>query len=137
VEFYREGWQPELVSPELALVDPVLREKLLSCAPVVEAVGEPPVLPAPALADVLPMRRGDVIAWTSVVASCATAFALVMLAHFQHSPKPHPTPVVAPRIALITTYTPPPAPTDTRSEAQKLELASLLRSPARDPFSRP
>jgi hypothetical protein len=131
VEFYWEGWQFEPVSPELALVDPVLRERLLA---------QPVVLPAPPMPDPplggRQIRRSDIIAWTSFAASCATVLALVTLARFQHPRHTPPTPSVGPVVALVTTYTPPAAPIDQRSDAEKRELAALLRSPMRDPFSR-
>jgi len=89
-------------------------------------------------------RRGRVVAWTSVTTSCAAAFAIVMLAHAQHPNGTHAIPPASPAVAVVTTYTPPPTVTppattttvDQRSEADKIRLQVLLRSPMRDPFAR-
>jgi hypothetical protein len=141
VEFYWEGWQRELISPELALVDPVLREKLLSQP-------EPPtdhevapldsVEPTPELQAFVSEypRRNNTVAWASLTASLVTALALFVLALSQRPHHAPPAPAVAPTaVAIVTTYRPPAPPVDHRTEAQKLELEALLRSPARDPFS--
>jgi hypothetical protein len=152
VETYWEGAQAEMVSPELALVDPVLRERLLSQSPVVgRGTAEPPVdstpvePPTPSGGRV---RRGRVVAWTSISASCAVAFAIVMFALAQHPSGAHAIPPAGPAVAVVTTYTPPatvtPAQTavttsttvDQRSEADKIRLQVLLRAPMRDPFAR-
>jgi hypothetical protein len=82
------------------------------------------------------MRRGDVVAWTSLTASCGTALALVMLAYSQHPHQAWPTPPVGPAVAFVTTYTPPTAPIEQKTDAEKRRLALLLRLPMRDPFSR-
>jgi hypothetical protein len=153
VELYWEGWQTEPVSPELALVDPVLREKLLArprpsastlVVPSVDWIEQPLVLPASAIpeptrreaaTDGRQIRGSDVIAWTSFAAACGTALALVLLAHSQHARRIHVPQPVGPVVALVTTYTPPAAPLEQRTEAEKRRLAILLRSPMRDPFS--
>jgi hypothetical protein len=160
VETYWEGSQAEVVSPELALVDPVLRERLLSqsrpgrkgnAEPATDPIDEPPVstptvpdsTPSEAELGRGPTRRGRVIAWTSVTASCAAAFAIVALAYAQHPSGTH-APPASPAVAVVTTYTPPPTVTppaatttvDQRSEADKIRLQVLLRSPMRDPFAR-
>ena len=154
MELYWEGWQPEPVSPELALVDPVLRERLLShprlntvtpAVQVVDWIVPPLVLPAPPMPDPArggaareggQMRRGDIVAWTSLTASCGTALALVMLAHSQHPRPIRPAPPARPAVAFVTTYTPAAPPLEQKTEAEKRRLALLLRSPMRDPFSR-
>jgi hypothetical protein len=82
------------------------------------------------------MRRSDVIAWTSLTASCGTALVLVMLAYSQHPRQTHPTPPVGPAVAFVTTYTPPTPPVEQKTGAEKRRLAVLLRLPMRDPFSR-
>jgi hypothetical protein len=153
VELYWEGWQTEPVSPELALVDPVLRARLLArprlggstlVVPSVDWIGQPPVLPASAIpepargeaaTDGRQVRRSDVIAWTSFTAACGTALALVVLAHSQHARRIHVPQPLGPVVALVTTHSPPAAPLEQRTEAEKRRLAILLRSPMRDPFS--
>ena len=154
MEIYWEGRHPEPVSPELALVDPVLRETLLSrsrltgssrAEPSFDLIGQPLVLPPPpipasarsgAATGGEQMRRSHVIAWTSVTTSCATAFAIAMLAHSQHPRQTHATPPVGPAVAVVPMYTPSATPVEQRTEAEKRRLAILLRSPMRDPFSR-
>jgi hypothetical protein len=151
VETYWEGL-PEPVSPELALVDPVLREKLLSQWPLTDShddeppdhcIDEPLDLPAAPVtastdgSDAVEghTRPSHVIAWGSVTTSCATAFAIAILGLSQHPGKTVLPPPAAPAVAVVTAYTPPAAPVDQRSETEKRALAALLRSPMRDPFS--
>jgi hypothetical protein len=154
VETYWEGRLPEPVSPELALVDPVLREKLrlqsLTAAGGLgerraEAIGQLLVFPSPLVHASAPrasatrreqMRRSDVIAWTLVAMSCATAFAVAVLAHARHPHRAPAAPLVRPVVAVIPTYTPSATTVEQLTEAEKRRLALLLRSPMRDPFSR-
>jgi hypothetical protein len=152
VDTYWEGRTPEPISPELALVDPVLREKLLSqsrpsVAELLVDLVVPLDLPAAAVPaagpgeDVAGERRtrwSRLVAWGSVTASCATALALAAVAFTEHPHGAGAVPPVAPAaLSVVTAYTPPAPPVDQRSPAEKRQLASLLRAPMRDPFARP
>jgi len=148
VEVYWEVREPELlvselVSPELALVDPLLRERLLAqsrlhgslrAEPQVQPIQEPPVLAEPGGAQ---LRRGQAVAWALVTTSCAAALAITTFALARGTGRPAVAPPAPPVVAVVTSSTPPRATpvVDHRTEAQKLELAVLLRSPMRDPFS--
>jgi hypothetical protein len=147
----------EVLSPELVLVDPELRRRLLSrpsqpatatqprrpstWPPLRVAAAKPPA-PMPA-ARTAKRRGASKRAYVFVTAAAIVAVTAVILAQTMAVRPTVPEAPTAPAAAVATPaqtvtveahFTPPP-PAKHLSAGEKQRLASLLRMPMRDPFA--